>query len=364
MLTDYIDMIYRSFKTSYIFIFEHFWLDLFYLDYALPGQVGFQFPANNIARGLIDLHNHIMFILVFIFFFTLSMLFFTLNTFSINSQNYLDVFNKVNQHYNIKIFHNTIVETCWIIVPSLILLSIAVPSFALLYGMEIRYDQLMAMHITAHQWYWTYDFVLFLESQIPSLYQDYSLNNSMYPIIPKVAKFGFDSYMVPTTELEKNDLRLLKTTNPVVLPIETNIKAIITSDDVIHSWAVPALGIKIDAAPGRLNEVNLFIDRVGHFYGQCSELCGVNHGFMPIEIYGITKLQYITYLTMYSPEFRNYHMDVWLWLLTAYYREVKHVSEFYMDKFVYITMNKYILKMLLKIELGKIGEINFNDESR
>lgn len=275
-------------------------------DYALPGQLGFQYPANTIARGIIDLHNHIMFFLVFIVVFTFAMIYFTLSTFTINNNSNLEIFNKVKNFYNVRISHNTLLETLWIIIPSLILISIAIPSFALLYAMEISGVSLLTMKVTGHQWYWSYSFVFSLDN--PQIVYDIASNTNIElggSFSNNIAEFSFDSYMVPTNELSDKGLRLLETTNPVVLPVDTFIKVYVTASDVLHCWAVPSLGIKIDACPGRLNQVNLFIDRIGHFYGQCSELCGVNHGFMPIEIYSITKLDYITYLCLACEDFRN-----------------------------------------------------------
>ena len=275
-------------------------------DYSLPAQLAFQFPANTVARGIIDLHNHIMFFLVFIVVFTFFMIYFTLTTFSINSNNNLDIFLKVRKFYNVKILHHTLLETLWIILPSMILISIAIPSFALLYAMEISGVSLLTMKVIGHQWYWSYSFVFGLESSqiVYDIENNKNINLENF-FNNNVAEFGFDSYMVPTNELSNTGLRLLETTNPVVLPVDTFIKVYVTASDVLHSWAVPSLGIKIDACPGRLNQVNLFIDRIGHFYGQCSELCGVNHGFMPIEIYSVTKIDYITYLTLVCEDFRN-----------------------------------------------------------
>lgn len=277
-----------------------------YLDYALPNQFGFQFPGNLIARGIIDLHNHIMFFLVFIVIFTFLMIYFTVNTFTIASFNDVHIFNKIKKYYNIKILHHTMLECIWIIVPSLILLCIAIPSFALLYAMEISGNSFMTMKVIGHQWYWSYSFVFGIES--PNIFYNSFINKNLElgsAITVNIAEFGFDSYMVPTNELNDKSLRLLETTNPVVLPVDTYIKVYVTSSDVLHSWTVPSLGIKIDACPGRLNQVNLFINRIGHFYGQCSELCGVNHGFMPIEIYSIKRDDYITYLSLVCQDFRN-----------------------------------------------------------
>lgn len=110
------------------------------------------------------------------------------------------------------------------------------------------------------------------------------------------SSIAFDSYMIPEEDLELGQLRLLEVDNRVVLPINTHVRMIITSADVLHSWAVPSLGVKCDAVPGRLNEISMFIQRQGIFYGQCSELCGANHGFMPIVVEGVSLKDYITWI--------------------------------------------------------------------
>lgn len=128
-----------------------------------------------------------------------------------------------------------------------------------------------------HQWYWSYE------------YSDYS--NSDEPAV------AFDSYMIPDDDLELGQLRLLEVDNRVVLPVNTHIRVIITGADVLHSWAVPSLGVKCDAIPGRLNQVSLFIKRQGIFYGQCSELCGANHAFMPIVVEAVCLDNYINWIS-------------------------------------------------------------------
>lgn len=273
------------------------------LDYALPGQLGFQFPASPIMRGIIDLHNHIMFLLVFIVVFTFIMLYYTLSNFTINNNDEFEKFNKIKNYYDVKLNHHSLLETIWIIVPSLILMSIALPSFALLHAMEIMVDSTLILKVTGHQWYWSYEVI-------------YQINpiNSLENISSCV--INFDSYMIATPELENNHIRLLSTTCPIILPVQTYVKVIITSSDVLHSWALPSLGIKVDACPGRLNQALLYVDRVGHFFGQCSELCGVNHGFMPIELYAVPLNEFYTYLTFVSSDYReycvNYAMDIYL----------------------------------------------------
>ena len=140
-------------------------------------------------------------------------------------------------------------------------------------------DPSVTIKIIGNQWYWAYE------------YSDYNINDE---------DILFDSYMIPDDELEKGQFRLLEVDNPVVLPVNTHIRAIITAADVLHSWAVPSLGIKVDAVPGRLNQGSIFLKRLGTFYGQCSEICGVNHGFMPIAVKSVTLNRYIEWLFNFS----------------------------------------------------------------
>ncbi|MBR9970296.1 cytochrome c oxidase subunit II [Magnetospirillum sulfuroxidans] len=162
--------------------------------------------------------------------------------------------------------HNTFIEIAWTAIPALILLVIALPSFRLLYFMDRTQEAEMTLKVTGHQWYWSYD------------YPDQNLQ--------------FDAMIVSDDELQPGQLRLLTTDREVVLPVGVPIRVLLTADDVIHSWAVPSLGVKTDTVPGRLNETWIRIDRPGTYYGQCSELCGVNHGFMPIMIRAVEKQQF------------------------------------------------------------------------
>ena len=277
-----------------------------FVDYPYPFELGFQSPASPIMQGIISLHHHVMFFLIIIIIFTFFMLYYIIVEFTIKKRSKLNIFIKVKDLYNIKITHNTFLETVWIIIPSLILLSIVLPSFALLYAMDLSTSSFLTIKVIGHQWYWSYEFTLFGDSDykykiFPRGHFDYTFN-----LISKfLITFNFDSYMVQTEDLSKNGLRLLETTNPVVVPYKKYIKVYVTASDVIHSWAIPSLGIKIDAVPGRLNQVLLYIDRIGKFYGQCSELCGVNHGFMPIEIYSVNKIDYIIYLYHSSKQLQS-----------------------------------------------------------
>jgi cytochrome c oxidase subunit 2 len=174
--------------------------------------------------------------------------------------------------------HSTIIEIVWTVVPALILTLIAVPSFALLYSMDEVIDPAMTLKVIGHQWYWSYEY-----SDYNSLEGGETLN--------------YDSYMVPEEDLQAGHLRLLEVDNRVVLPVNTHIRVLVTAADVLHCWAMPSFGLKIDACPGRLNQTATFIKREGVYYGQCSEICGVNHGFMPIVIEAVSSEKYIDWIS-------------------------------------------------------------------
>jgi cytochrome c oxidase subunit 2 len=142
--------------------------------------------------------------------------------------------------------------------------------------MDELLEPTVTVKVIGHQWYWSYE------------YSDFK------PLLNETIKF--DSYMIPDTELKLGDLRLLKTDCPLILPKETNIRFLITATDVLHSWSVPSFGIKMDAVPGRLNQTSAYIMEGGRFYGQCSELCGVNHGFMPTEICVVEPIDYYNWV--------------------------------------------------------------------
>lgn len=148
-------------------------------------------------------------------------------------------------------------------------------------------DPSVTLKVIGHQWFWTYE------------YSDYNNENNEKSIV-------FDSYMITEEDLEKGQLRLLEVDNPVVLPVKTHVRVLVTSADVLHCWAIPSLAVKIDACPGRLNQISLFIKREGTFYGQCSELCGINHGFMPIMIDCVSIERYIKWI------FFQIESEIWL----------------------------------------------------
>jgi cytochrome c oxidase subunit 2 len=166
----------------------------------------------------------------------------------------------------------------WTIIPAVILMFVAVPSFALLYSMDEILDPAVTLKVVGHQWYWSYE------------YSDYTSSEG--------ESINFDSYMIPEEDLTvEGPLRLLEVDNRIVLPINTHIRVIVTAADVLHCWAIPSFAMKIDACPGRLNQTSLFIKRAGIFYGQCSEICGVNHGFMPIVVEGVELEDYISWIS-------------------------------------------------------------------
>ena len=148
-----------------------------------------------------------------------------------------------------------------------------------MYSLDEIIDPALTLKIVGHQWYWSYE------------YSDYALLESSDSL-------NFDSYMISTKDLTKGSFRLLEVDNRVVLPIQTHIRLLVTAADVLHSWAVPSFGIKIDACPGRLSQVSVFLKRIGVYYGQCSEICGVNHGFMPIVVQGVSVSKFIKWIVL------------------------------------------------------------------
>nr|YP_010045032.1 cytochrome c oxidase subunit II [Polyphylla gracilicornis]QPF96297.1 cytochrome c oxidase subunit 2 [Polyphylla gracilicornis] len=178
-------------------------------------------------------------------------------------------FNTYNYRF---LLEGQLIEIIWTILPAITLIFIALPSLRLLYLLDEINNPLISIKTIGHQWYWSYE------------YSDFS-------------GFEFDSYMIPNNELNLNTFRLLDVDNRTILPYNSQIRMLITAADVIHSWTIPALSIKIDATPGRLNQISFSINRAGLFFGQCSEICGANHSFMPITIESITPAYFIKWIT-------------------------------------------------------------------
>lgn len=239
---------------------------MFYLfDSSVSWQLSFQDAASPVMEGIINLHHDLMFFITFIFFFVLVVLVRTIYFFGSSS-------TPAQDH---SVVHGTTIELIWTIIPSLILVVVALPSFALLYSIDEVIDPSVTVKCVGHQWYWSYE------------YSDFEVQSGT---------LNFDSYMIAQDELNIGDLRLLEVDNRVVLPVNTHIRVLVTACDVLHSWAVPSLGIKVDACVGRLNETSLFMLRQGVFYGQCSEICGVGHANMPIVVESVTVNDYISWL--------------------------------------------------------------------
>lgn len=174
--------------------------------------------------------------------------------------------------------HQTILETIWTIIPVVIVLAIAIPSFILLYAIDVMVDSAITIKAIGHQWYWNY------ELEFPFLTENFTL---------KFKRRIFDSYMLNLPDLQPGQLRTLEVDRPLLLPIKTHIDLVITASDVLHSFALPSAGIKIDAVPGRLNHTGVFLERPAVLFGQCSELCGTNHAYMPIKALALNYEAYV-----------------------------------------------------------------------
>lgn len=250
-----------NFLNFYLLILSPFCSNFALSDWSGRWQFGMQDPATPIAEGILIFHDHIMFFIVGIVVFVFWLLTRCLFLYNADANKTVDNFT-----------HSTVLEIVWTTVPAIILMFIAIPSFALLYSMDEMLDPALTLKVVGHQWYWSYE----------------------YPGLPKRSylednnTLNFDSYMINEEDLTLGTFRLLEVDNRVVAPIKTHIRLLVTAADVLHSWAVPSFGIKVDACPGRLNQTALYIKRCGTFYGQCSEICGVNHGFMPITVRATT----------------------------------------------------------------------------
>ena len=219
------------------------------------GQLRFQDASSPLMEQLIFFHDHAILILVLI----------------ITVVGYAFISLLTNTFSSRYILEGQEIETIWTILPGIILLFLALPSLRLLYLLDEILDCRLTIKTVGHQWYWSYEYSDFLNLE-------------------------FDSYILPTEELNRGDFRLLDVDNRIVVPTETSVRLLITSADVIHSWAVPSLGIKTDAIPGRLNQIGFFIKYPGVYYGQCSEMCGANHSFIPIVLEAVAMKDFTSWL--------------------------------------------------------------------
>lgn len=241
-------------------------MDFEFNDSPRPWGIYFQDSGTPQMEGLTELHDNIMFYLVIILFAVGWIILSVMKSFNHN------VSPIAYKYTN----HGTLVELIWTITPALILILLAFPSFKLLYLMDEISDPSMAVLAEGHQWYWSYQYPDFLNSDDEFI--------------------EFDSYLVPESDLEEGSLRMLEVDNRVIIPELTHVRFIVTAADVIHSFACPSLGIKCDAYPGRLNQMSVLINRQGTFYGQCSEICGILHSSMPIVIESVAIEKFLSWL--------------------------------------------------------------------
>nr|UTK46734.1 cytochrome oxidase subunit II [Scabina antipoda] len=222
-------------------------------------NMNLQDSASPIMEQLIYFHDHALMIIIMILMVVV----------------YMMITMVFNKYINRFLLEGQMIELAWTIAPAVILIFIAIPSLRLLYLMDEINNPNMTLKTIGHQWYWSYE------------YSDFTT-------------LEFDSYMIPQNEMNMNMFRLLDVDNRAVLPINTFIRIIVTAADVLHSWTVPSLGVKADATPGRLNQISFFINRPGILYGQCSEICGANHSFMPIVIESIPINKFINWVSKMS----------------------------------------------------------------
>nr|YP_010363423.1 cytochrome c oxidase subunit II [Atkinsoniella yunnanana]UNZ12524.1 cytochrome c oxidase subunit II [Atkinsoniella yunnanana] len=220
--------------------------------------LSFQDAVSPIMEQLIMFHDHTMMIIIMITVIV----------------SYMMTTLFINKFINRLLLEGQMIELIWTIMPAFLLIFIALPSLRILYLLEEINNPLITIKAVGHQWFWSYE------------YSDFK-------------KIEFDSYMKPTNELELNEFRLLDTDNRITLPYNISTRILVTSTDVIHSWTIPSLGIKIDASPGRINQGGIMMNRPGLYFGQCSEICGANHSFMPIVMESVNLKSFISWLNKY-----------------------------------------------------------------
>ena len=233
-----------------------------------PWQMGFQEAATPLMERIDDFHDLLLILCIVISLFVLGLLGYVIFR-----------FNERANPVPSRTTHNTMIEVLWTVIPVIILVVIAVPSFRLLYYSDVVPKSDMTIKATGNQWYWTYQY-------------------------PDHGGFEFDSNIVPDEDLKDGDPRLLAVDNRIVVPVDTVVRLQVTATDVLHAWAMPAFGVKIDAVPGRLNETWFGpVAREGVYYGQCSELCGAKHGFMPIAVEVVSRDRFDQWVTEAKQEF-------------------------------------------------------------
>lgn len=225
----------------------------------VPWQMTFQEAASPLMQGITSMHNLLLVVISCIAIVVAALLIYVIVK-----------FRAKNNPIPSKTTHHVLLEIVWTIIPVFILIIIGIPSLKLMFTLDQPQDAALTIKAIGHQWYWSYE----------------------YPDSDPTKAFSFDSYMIEDKDLKPGQLRLLEVDKRVVVPVNTTVRVLVTSNDVLHSFAVPSLGIKKDGVPGRLNETWFRISKPGVYYGQCSELCGTKHGFMPIAIEVVSQEDY------------------------------------------------------------------------
>jgi cytochrome c oxidase subunit 2 len=243
---------------------------LFAENLPVDWQYGFQEPATDLMADVINFHTYILLpIITAISVFVLGLLLYIYYR-----------FNSVRNPVASTTTHNTLIEILWTVIPVVLLIIIAIPSFRILYVSETIPDSDITIKATGHQWYWTYEY-------------------------PDYGDFAIDANMLNDSELSDPKLRLLETDTQIVVPVNKVVKLLITSDDVLHSWTIPAFAVKMDAVPGRINDTWFKVNNEGIYYGQCSELCGPRHAFMPINVKVVSQEEFDEWINFAREEYAS-----------------------------------------------------------
>jgi cytochrome c oxidase subunit 2 len=233
-------------------------------------QLGFQEPATDLMADVINFHTYILLpIITAISVFVLGLLLYIYYR-----------FNSVRNPVASTTTHNTLIEILWTVIPVVLLIIIAIPSFRILYVSETIPESDITIKATGNQWYWSYEY-------------------------PDYGDFVIDANMLDDSELSDPKLRLLETDTQIVVPVNKVVKLLITSDDVLHSWTIPAFAVKMDAVPGRINDTWFKVNKEGIYYGQCSELCGPRHAFMPINVKVVSQEEFDQWIEFAKEEYAS-----------------------------------------------------------
>ncbi len=239
-------------------------------NYATPWQMGFQTPASPMMQKIVALHDQLLVVIIVIAIVVSALLFYTVYRFNAKRNKTLSTTT-----------HHTWLEVIWTAIPAIIVVGLAIPSVKLIYFIDQEPQNALNIKVIGHQWYWSYE------------YPDQSI--------------AFDSYIIEDKNIQPHQIRLLSVDNNLVVPVGVPICLQLTSMDVLHSWSVPSLGVKKDTVPGRLNQMWLQVDKPGLYYGQCSEICGMNHGFMPIVVEAVTSEEYTVWIEAAKTKFAAQH---------------------------------------------------------